>query len=182
MQNENTASLKVLAETPHLRMVSRGGWSYVERSSASGVVCIVARTNDDRLLLVEQFRPPLDCNVIELPAGLSGDLADQPDELLETAARRELLEETGYEADSLTRFGEVASSAGLTNEVVTMFVANRLTKVAPGGGDASEDITVHKIPLSEADTWLHKAQQAGKAVDSRVYASLYLLSRIDLDG
>ena len=175
MKHDRSTPLEVLAETSHLRLINYDGWSYVERTSANGVVCIVARTPADCLLLVEQYRPPVNRRVIELPAGLSGDLADQPDEHLETAARRELLEETGYEASPWNRFGDVASSAGLTNEVVTMFIANHLVKVAAGGGDASEDITVHEIPLTKIDTWLQDAQRSGKLVDARVYSGLYLL-------
>ncbi len=182
MKHDSSAPLEVIAETSHLRLIDHDGWSYVERTSANGVVCIVARTPDDCLLLVEQYRPPVDCRVIELPAGLSGDLADQPDEQLETAARRELLEETGYEASIWNRFGDVASSAGLSNEVVTIFVADQLVKVATGGGDSSEDITVHKIPLTEIDGWLQDAQRCGKLVDARVYSGLYLLTRPNANG
>ncbi len=170
--DEHTVSI---AETKHLRLVQRGRWSYVERANASGVVCIVARTNEGKILLVEQYRPPIDCHVIELPAGLAGDLADQPDEALEKAAQRELIEETGYQAKRLMRKTIVASSAGLTNEVVTMFVAKDLKKVAPGGGDESEDIHIHEISLDELDDWLANAQANGKLVDGRVYAGLYFL-------
>ncbi len=182
MKRDSSAPLEVIAETPHLRLIDRGGWSYVERTSANGVVCIVARTPDNCLLLVEQYRPPVKCRVIELPAGLSGDLADQPDEQLESAARRELLEETGYEANTWKQFGDVASSAGLTNEVVTIFIADQLVKVAAGGGDASEDITVHEIPLTNIDDWLQNAQRFGKLVDARVFSGLFLLTRSNTNG
>ena len=173
---------QVLAETQHLRFMDRGGWSYVARNTANGVVCIVARTKQDRIVLIEQYRPPVDRQVIELPAGLSGDLADQADEPFETAARRELLEETGYQAEQLRRITDVASSAGLTDEVVTMFVAEGLEKVAPGGGDESENITVHEVALHEVDDWLNQAQASGKLVDARVFAGLYLLRRESARG
>lgn len=168
-------SPRILAQSSHLRLVERDGWSYVERTNASGVVCIVARTAEDRILLVEQFRPPVNGNVIELPAGLSGDLAEHVDEPLEVAARRELLEETGYQAKRWRQQAVVASSAGLTNEVVTMFVADELEKVAPGGGDENESITVHEVAIDEIDEWLNEAQAAGKLVDARVWAGLYFL-------
>ncbi len=175
MNNNDTPHDEVIAETPYLRLVMRRGWSFVERTTASGVVSIAARTRDDRIVLVEQYRAPVDGNVIELPAGLSGDLADDPDESLETAAKRELLEETGYEAASWRRVIDLVTSSGLTNEVATIFVADDLEKTGTGGGDASEDITVHEVPLDEVDQWLYRAQEAGKLIDSRIYAGLYLL-------
>ncbi len=175
MNTRAEADPQVISETKFLRFVDRGGWSYVERTKSNGVVCIVARTRDDRILLVEQYRPPVNCNVIELPSGLSGDLTDLPDEPLENAARRELLEETGYEAKHLRQAAVVTSSAGLTSEVVTLFIADELEKVAEGGGDESENITVHEIPVNEINDWLHQAQTAGKLIGSRVFAGLYLL-------
>ncbi|MCR9116743.1 MAG: NUDIX hydrolase [bacterium] len=168
---------RTVAETKHLRLVERDGWSYAERANASGVVCVVACTNDGKILLVEQYRPPVGCNVIELPAGLAGDLTDQADEAFEQAAQRELLEETGYRATELTQKTVVASSAGLTNETVTMFVANEVQKVGPGGGDESEEIRVHEVPLAEVNDWLVRVQADGRLVDSRVYAGLYFLSQ-----
>ena len=173
---------KTIAETKHLRLVQRGGWSYVTRANANGVVCIAARTDEDKVLLVEQHRPPVDCNVIELPAGLSGDLPNQADEALEESARRELLEETGYRAKKMLRKAVVASSAGLTDEVVTIFVAGGLEKIAPGGGDESENITFHEVPLTEVDDWLARAQADGKLVDGRVYAGLHFLRQNISDG
>ena len=89
----------------------------------------MAVTNEQKLLLVEQFRVPVDGPVIELPAGLSGD-TDDPNESLQIAAERELLEETGYSAESWTELATVTSSAGMTNEQVTIFRAAELQKVS----------------------------------------------------
>ncbi|MDP6719710.1 MAG: NUDIX hydrolase [Pirellulaceae bacterium] len=182
MDHRDRRADDVLAETDHLRFVNRSGWSYVQRTTASGVVCIVARTRDDRVVLIEQYRPPVDRHVIELPAGLSGDLVDQADEPLDVAAKRELLEETGYRAERLRQRAVVASSAGLTDEVVTMFVADGLKKVAPGGGDDSENISVHEVALHEVEDWLNRAQASGKLVDARVFVGLYLLQREGAGG
>ncbi|GAB4160523.1 MAG: NUDIX hydrolase [Planctomycetaceae bacterium] len=171
-------SKKIIAETKFLRLVERDRWVYVERANASGVVCVVARTADDRILLVEQYRIPVDAQVIELPAGLAGDSPDQSDEAFELAAQRELIEETGYRAKRLVRKASIAASAGLTNEVITFFIADGLEKIAAGGGEGRERIVVHEIPLAEADDWLADAQAEGKLIDGRIYAGLHFLEQM----
>ncbi len=168
---------RTIAHTPYLRLISRGNWSFVQRTTGIGVVAIVAVTDDESLILVEQYRPPVAGTVIELPAGIAGDLPDDPLEELQTAAQRELLEETGYEAAHLRELVTLASSAGLTDECVTLFLAEKLEKVGPGGGDESEDITVHTIPIASIDDWLAGAVRRGALIDSRVYGALYLLQK-----
>lgn len=165
---------RVLGETRYLRLVDRDGWSFVQRCNSTGIVGIVAATPDGRLLLVEQYRPPLARNVIELPAGLVGD-AGEPEETLLTAARRELLEETGYEAGRWTYLFDGVSSGGLSDETISLFLAEGLTRVAHGGGDASEDITVHEVLLEQVEDWLKTREAGGCAVDFRVYVALYVL-------
>src|SRR3982750_1497292 len=80
-----------------LRLKRRGRWEFAERVNAGGGVIIVAVTPEDRLLLVEQYRAAIDSKTIEMPAGLVGDLAHAADEHAVEAAKRELLEGTGYE-------------------------------------------------------------------------------------
>ncbi|MGC4031950.1 MAG: hypothetical protein QM754_09500 [Tepidisphaeraceae bacterium] len=67
------------------------------------------------------------------------------------------------------------SSAGLTSEVVTLFVASELTKVSTGGGTDDEHITVHEIPLDDVPAWLKTQADAAKAIDLKVYNALYFL-------
>ncbi len=94
-----TNDVTTLHQGKHLRMRRRGSWEFAERCTASGVVTIVPVTVDDQLLFTEQFRSPVGKPVIEFPAGLAGDIRGAEQESLMGAARRELLEETGYEAD-----------------------------------------------------------------------------------
>tara|TARA_E500000081_G_C6111732_1_gene343048 strand:+ start:908 stop:1453 length:546 start_codon:yes stop_codon:yes gene_type:complete len=164
-----------IANTPYLRLIDRGGWSFVQRTTGVGVVAIIAVTNENELLLVEQNRPPVNQSVLELPAGLVGDLSDLPLENLEQAAKRELLEEAGYEAENWVEWVTVASSAGLTDECVTLFFAQGLKKVGLGGGDANEKITVHQVPLAKIDNYLDQRVRSGTLLDGRVYAALYFL-------
>lgn len=165
---------KLLYTGEYLRLLRSGHWEYAERTNARGVAVIVAVTAADELLLVEQYRYPVAQRVIELPAGLVGDLA--ADEPLIEAAGRELLEETGYAAGEIEIVCEGPVTAGLSNEVTTFCIARELERTAPGGGDASEDITVHKVPLAEIDAWL-TACPPDVAVDPKIHIGLRLLQR-----
>jgi ADP-ribose pyrophosphatase len=142
-------------------------------------VIIVATTDDDRIVFVQQYRVPLGARVIEFPAGLMGDHAEHRGETPENAARRELLEETGYEAGSLTPLLAGPASSGLTTETFTMLRARDLKKVSPGGGDATEEITVHEVPRTEVEAWLEAKQREGIWISPRIYSGLYFLSRED---
>ncbi|HEY0010219.1 MAG TPA: NUDIX hydrolase, partial [Tepidisphaeraceae bacterium] len=95
---------KYLHRTKFLDLIDRDGWTFVRRPKLAGVVGIVAVTPAGELMLIEQHRPPLGKNVIELPAGLAGDL--DAGESLAAAAKRELLEETGYRASRVKKLAE----------------------------------------------------------------------------
>ncbi len=166
----------IMLDGNYLQAVRVGRWEYVRRKNTTGIVLIVALTPANELIFVEQFRPPVNARVIELPAGLAGDIEGQEHEALAVAAARELEEETGYRAARIEMLTHGPVSAGLTSEVVTFFRAFDLERVSDGGGDHNEDIEVHRIPLSEVPGWLHERQRGGTAVDSKVYAALYFLS------
>jgi len=174
--DEQGSDQQVLAETRHLRLVRRGGWDYVSRAVGRGVVAIVAVTAQREIVLIEQYRPPVGQVVIELPAGIVGDLASVADESLEEAAQRELIEETGYRAAALRCVLTAASSGGLTDERTTFVLAEDVQRVGPGGGDASEEITVHRVPLADVSRWLRQRAGAGYQIDARVPAGLYLVN------
>ncbi len=155
-----------------IQVVTDGGWEYVERVNTTGIIGIVPITDDGKLVLVEQYRPPVKCNVIELPAGLVGDVAGQEDEAMSVAAERELLEETGYRAGRMVRLFEGVASAGLSAERMTFFLATGLQKVHEGGGDESEDIVVHEVPISEVTGWLASRRAEGMLIDIKIYSAL----------
>ena len=173
---------EILAEGRFARFVRRDGWEFVERTHTSGIVIIVALTTHDALILVEQHRPPVGCRVVELPAGLAGDLAGHEDEPLVAAARRELLEETGFDAPRFEPLAVGPLSAGLTTEIVTVFGARDAVRVAPGGGDDSEDIAVFTVPLADVPRWLADRERAGSLVDPKVYAALWFAARLGEGG
>jgi len=166
---------RVLAQGRHLRFVEVDGWEFVERNRVSGIAAVVAVTESGRVLLVEQYRAPVAGQVIELPAGLAGDSAERTDEPVAAAAARELLEETGYAADSFEALSDGPPSVGVTSEVVTLFRAHGLKRVGPGGGDGTESIAVHEVALEQVAEWLEAQRRRGCLIDPKVYAGLYFL-------
>lgn len=159
-----------------LGIVERAGWEFATRTNASDVAVLVPVTDQGEVVLIEQYRIPVKARVIELPAGLVGDQGD-PDEPVLEAAQRELEEETGYTASRMSLLTQCPSSSGMSDEIVTFFLAEGLRKVGPGGGDDSEEILVHEVPLAEACDWLGARQAEGCMLDPKVYAALLWLER-----
>ncbi len=159
----------------YLDVLRRGDWEFVRRKNLTGIVGIIAVTDEHKLVLVEQYRPPLDRRVIELPAGIAGDIPGEESEPMVHAARRELLEETGYRVGQMDPVAEGVTSAGLTDESIHLFYASKLTKVAPGGGDDNEEIVVHEVPLPDLHEWLVQQRRQGLAIDIKVYVALGLI-------
>jgi ADP-ribose pyrophosphatase len=167
--------VEVLHAGHWLTLKHRGGWEFVERNNPAGAVIIIALTPDDEVLFVEQFRVPIMQRTIEMPAGLVGDLAGQGDEGILVAARRELEEETGYTSEDIRALHAGPSSAGMSTEMMTFVRAHNLRRIGAGGGDASEDITVHAIARGEAGRWLLAKAHAGFSIDPKLFAGLWLL-------
>lgn len=149
----------------------KGRWEYVSRSRGIRAAVILA-VDDGHVLLVEQYRVPLGRRCIELPAGLIGDGAGGEDEADETAAARELEEETGYRAGRIELLGEFWSSPGMVSESFTLVRAHDLERVGPGGGTDGEDITVHRVPLGSIADAIARWRSEGLAIDVRLLALL----------
>lgn len=160
----------------YLSLLERDGWEFASRNNASGVVVIIAVTDANEILLIEQYRKPVNASVIELPAGLVGDLAD-PDEPMLDAAQRELEEETGYAAGRMDVVMACPSSAGMSDEIITFVLATELRRVGPGGGDDSEEIEVTAVALDRVDDWLARQASAGKPMDPKIFTALYWLQQ-----
>ncbi len=171
---------RVVYEGRYQRMIVRGTWEYSERTHAGGLAAIiVAVTPEDRVLFVEQFRVPLQARTIEMPAGLVGDI--DAGESIEVSAIRELEEETGWTAAHAEVLMVGPTSSGASNEKVAFVRATGLRKVGAGGGDASEDITVHEVPRIGAAAWLAARLGEGYELDAKLWAGLWMIEH-HLDG
>jgi len=142
-----------------------GTWEYVGRARGIHAAVIIA-VDDGHILLVEQYRVPLKAQCLELPAGLVGD--DTEGEAIETAAARELEEETGYRPAHIEKLGRFASSPGMVSETFTLVRATGLEKVGAGGGDGHENIIVHRVPLADVPAFIEAKRAEGCAMDVKL--------------
>ncbi|MDA8088313.1 MAG: NUDIX hydrolase [Nitrospiraceae bacterium] len=144
-------------------------WEAVDRVGADGVVIIVPVTGAGELILIRQFRVVIGNYAIEFPAGLIN-----PGEDLMDAARRELIEETGFDGRDFSVLVENVISTGSNAERWTAVLARGALQVpeeirAGFPGDESEDIEVIRTPAAALADFLFSSQKAGDSVDLRVY-------------
>jgi len=165
--------MKTIFEGKKVLVIEHDGWEFVERKKGKSAVAILAVTEDDRIIFVEQFRRPVNARGIDFPAGLVGD-EDGHDDPAETA-KKELLEETGYACESVERLTTSPTSPGITSELVTFYRARGLEKRGEGGGVEGEDITVHHVPRTAVFDWLKRKNGEGVLIDVKVWAGLWWL-------
>ena len=167
-------SRETLYEGEWLRLVRIGHWESCERTHAQGMaVIVIAVTQDDEVLFVEQYRVPLGARTIEMPAGLVGD--DRAEDTLAEAARRELIEETGWSPGRVDVLLVGPTSSGMSNERIAFVRALDLTRVGDGGGVDNEDITVHRVPRADAPAWLMRKHAEGFELDLKLWAGLWMI-------
>jgi len=142
-------------------------WEAFERVNCDGVIGIVPFTDDDEVILIRQFRPPMNGFVIELPAGLV-----DPGEEFEQAVRRELIEETGYEAGKVQFLTEGPMSSGASSEILSVYLATGLRHVGIGQRDETEDIEVIPVQLGKVAAKLEELRRSGDHIDLKVYGMI----------
>lgn len=167
------SEVKTLYAGKYLNLVEMNGWEYVTRNTHN-VAIILPVLNNGKIVLIKEFRQPLQKYVIGLPAGLIGDKGAEG---IFDGARRELLEETGYQADSLELvLKESPSSSGLTNETFNLLIARDLIKVNDGGGDDTEDIEVLIIDPDQISRYMEGWIDSGYVIDPKIYIGLYFIN------
>lgn len=132
-----------------------------------GAVAVLAITDDNKIVMVEQYRKALERAIVEIPAGkLEG--GEEP----ELCARRELEEETGYACESLELLISFYTSPGFADEIVHLYVAKGLTKMEDSAAlDEDEFVNLEEITLDEAIQYVKEQ----KIYDAKTaYAVQYL--------
>lgn len=135
-----------------------------------GAVAVVAVTQDDQVLLLRQAHHPIQQVLLGLPAGTL-----EPGESPESCARRELTEETGYRAGSVTQIASYFTSPGYTSEQLTIFLAEQC-EFAAGEIDPDELISVWPTPLAEIPGLVHPGP--GQVRDAKTLIGLLLLCQL----
>jgi ADP-ribose pyrophosphatase len=159
------APLEVVWEGRFIAAKRKGRWEFVSRTRNVTAAAILA-VHEGHVVLVEQFRVPLSCMSLELPAGLVGD--EEEGEGIETAAIRELEEETGYRAGRMTDLGRFHASPGMSSEGFNLLRAEDLVRTGAGGGIEGEDIKVHHVPLAALAAFVAAKRAEGAAIDVKM--------------
>jgi ADP-ribose pyrophosphatase len=133
--------LKVYRDIVRLPDGSEGSREYIKHP---GAVAILALTEDRQLLLERQYRYPSRREFIEIPAGKL-----EPGEPHLATAKRELLEETGYEAGEWTSLCTVDTAIGYTDERIELFLAGKLIKKTRKL-DPGEFLEIFLLPFDDA--------------------------------
>lgn len=149
----------------YVTALARGKWEYVSRAGQTSAVVVIAE-DDGKLILVEQHRVPVGGPCLELPAGLVGD--EDPNATVEETAIKELEEETGYTAKGIEKLGYFHASPGMLSEGFTLVRAHGVRKIGEGGGNADEDITVHRVARADIPDFIARKRAEGVAVDVKL--------------
>ncbi len=134
----------------------------------AGVAAIVPVDSDGNVVFVRQYRLAVGDVTLEIPAGVL-DPGEEP----ETAAQRELQEETGLRAEKITKLGpRFYVSPGISTEWIQIYLAEELSE-APLYPDEDEDIEVERVPLSEAVRMVER----GELCDAKSITGVLLAAR-----
>lgn len=150
-----------------------GIWEYVKyTNSATRAVIIFAMTSDREVILEKIFRVPREDYIIELPAGSMRAEGETEEE----AARRELLEETGFSAKEMMPVFSSVILPGLTNLEAIYFFAPNVEFVGGQECDDEEEIEVVKVPLDNLVDFVIEQSKTGK-IEENVLSILPILQR-----
>ncbi|QDT06560.1 ADP-ribose pyrophosphatase [Rubripirellula lacrimiformis] len=129
-----------------------------------GAVVLLPLIDDDTVVLIENTRATVGETLLELPAGTR-----EAGEDAEVTAGRELIEETGYAAGSLTKIHEFYSAPGICDELMHLYVARSLTK-GQHAREAVEQIENHVATRSDVARYIGE----GRIRDAKTLIGLYL--------
>ena len=154
LDSEEVYSGRVISLRRDTVAMPGGGESVREVVRHPGAVAVVALDDDDRVVLVRQYRHPVAERLWELPAGLRDADGEPPVE----TARRELAEEALLAAGRWSLLATTYNSPGFCDEQVLVYLAEDLAETARPDGFVVEheeaDMTLERLPLAEAVQWV----------------------------
>ncbi|MBO8163100.1 MAG: NUDIX hydrolase [Brevibacillus sp.] len=128
-----------------------------------GAVAVLALTDEGRMVTVRQFRKPLERTIVEIPAGKL-----EPGEDPLECAKRELAEETGYQAEQFTHLSSFYTSPGFADELLHLYLATGL-QPGPVKPDDDEFVEVEELTLEEAK----RLHERGEIRDAKTVLALF---------
>ena len=166
ISKENIFNGNIIALDVHTVELQNGKKSTREVISHPGGVAILAFTDKDTILLVEQFRKPVEMNLLELPAGKL-EYGEDP----ETCGIRELEEETGYKAKKFSYIGKIVTSPGFCNEYIYLYKAEELIS-GEMKLDEDEFLNVKEVRLQQVKVDILN----GKIIDAKTICAIGMVS------
>ena len=174
---------ELVFEGAYLRLVNKhfktdtgkeGIWETVERKNVynGGAVVVIALTKNQEVILERNWRTPIESFVIQFPAGLT----DREGESEEEAARRELLEETGYRAEKLIPITSAPLCPALTSTRAAHFFAPEVELSRVQDKDIAEEIEVLRVSVNDLDNFMLNLPPHTE-LDIRVPGILWILER-----
>lgn len=128
-----------------------------------GAVAVIAVTPEGKLVLVRQFRKPLEKTILEIPAGKL-EKGEEPI----VCANRELTEETGYQAEQMSHVSSFYTSPGFADELIHIYEATGLTE-GEAKPDQDEFVDLVEVTLEEANSFI----QSGDIIDAKTVFAIY---------
>ncbi|MCT8976017.1 NUDIX hydrolase [Clostridium sp. CX1] len=166
IESKNIYKGKIIDVNVHTVELPNGKISKREIVNHSGGVAIIAFKDKDTVLLVEQFRKPIEGTLLELPAGKI-----EKGEDIEVCGIRELEEETGYKAKDFKYLGKVVTSPGFCDEYIYIYKAENLYKGKDGLGDEDEFISVKELKIDKVKEMI----KSGEITDAKTISALMFL-------
>lgn len=166
LEVKNIYKGKIIDVNVHTVELPNGRKSSREIVNHSGGVAIIAYKDKDTILLVEQFRKPIEKIILELPAGKI-----EKDEDIELCGIRELEEETGYKAKEFSYLGKIVTSPGFCNEYIYIYKAENLYKGKDNLGDEDEFINVREMKIEKIKEMI----KSGEITDAKTISAFMFL-------
>jgi ADP-ribose pyrophosphatase len=165
LDNKNIYKGKIIEVNLKTVQLPNGKKSEREIVNHPGGVAILAYKDKDTILLVEQFRKPVEQKLLELPAGKI-----EKGEEIEICGIRELEEETGYKANKFKYLGKIVTSPGFCDEYIYIYKAEDLYKGNMELQDEDEFINVKELKVDKVKEMIKK----GEIVDAKTISAFMM--------